>query len=252
MPVLELTQLEKAYGAVKALDGLSLTVPEGCLYGLLGPNGAGKTTTIKLMSGLLKPNEGKIEIDGINVHTDPQKAKSRMGYIPDRPFIYEKLSGAEYLQFIADLYGVDKETAASRAEKFLEFFDLDASAHQLIGGFSHGMRQKLIISGALIHSPPVVIVDEPLVGLDPKGAKQVKRLFVELCGKGTTIFMSTHSLAIAEDMCDRIGIIQKGKMIADGSMEQLRERASHDEGGLEEIFLKLTGDSSLDELLPEL
>jgi len=250
--MINITGLVKIYENTKAVDRLDLSIPSGQLFGFLGPNGAGKTTTIKLMSGLLKPNEGKIEIDGINVHTDPQKAKSRMGYIPDRPFIYEKLSGAEYLQFIADLYGVDKETAASRAEKFLEFFDLDASAHQLIGGFSHGMRQKLIISGALIHSPPVVIVDEPLVGLDPKGAKQVKRLFVELCGKGTTIFMSTHSLAIAEDMCDRIGIIQKGKMIADGSMEQLRERASHDEGGLEEIFLKLTGDSSLDELLPEL
>ncbi len=250
--MIKIIGLVKVYDNTRAVDQLDLEIPAGQLFGFLGPNGAGKTTTIKLMTGLLKPNEGSIEVDGIDVQSNPKKAKARMGYIPDRPFIYEKLTGAEYLQFIADLYGVDQASAKARADKFLEFFDLDSSAHQLIGGYSHGMRQKLIISGALIHSPPVVIVDEPLIGLDPKGAKQVKRLFLELCNKGTTIFMSTHSLAIAEDMCDRIGIIQKGKMIADGSMEQLRERASHDGGGLEEIFLKLTGDTSLEDLLPDL
>ncbi|PIR01112.1 MAG: ABC transporter [Nitrospinae bacterium CG11_big_fil_rev_8_21_14_0_20_45_15] len=250
--MIKITSLVKTYANTKAVDRLDLEIPVGQLFGFLGPNGAGKTTTIKLMTGLLKPNEGSIEIDGIDVQKDPQRAKARMGYIPDRPFIYEKLTGAEYLQFIADLYGVEQQSAKDRARKFLDFFDLEASAHHLIGGYSHGMRQKLIISAALIHSPPVVIVDEPLIGLDPKGAKQVKRLFLELCNKGTTVFMSTHSLAIAEDMCDRIGIIQKGRIIADGSMEQLRERASHEGGGLEEIFLKLTGDASLEDLLPEL
>jgi len=251
--MIKITGLLKTYANTTAVDRLDLEIPAGQLFGFLGPNGAGKTTTIKLMTGLLKPNAGRIEVDGIDVQKDPQRAKARMGYIPDRPFIYEKLTGAEYLQFIADLYGVEQQSAKARAGKFLDFFDLEASAHQLIGGYSHGMRQKLIISAALIHSPPVVIVDEPLIGLDPKGAKQVKRLFLELCNKGTTVFMSTHSLAIAEDMCDRIGIIQKGKIIADGSMEQLRERASHEGGGgLEEIFLKLTGDASLDDLLPEL
>jgi ABC-2 type transport system ATP-binding protein len=250
--MIKITGLVKTYANTKAVDQLDLEIQAGQLFGFLGPNGAGKTTTIKLMTGLLKPNEGSVEIDGIDVQKYPQRAKARMGYIPDRPFIYEKLTGAEYLQFIADLYGVEQQIAKDRARKFLDFFDLETSAHHLIGGYSHGMRQKLIISAALIHSPPVVIVDEPLIGLDPKGAKQVKRLFLELCNKGTTVFMSTHSLAIAEDMCDRISIIQKGKIIADGSMEQLRERASHEGGGLEEIFLKLTGDASLEDLLPDL
>ncbi|QPJ64899.1 MAG: ABC transporter ATP-binding protein [Candidatus Nitrohelix vancouverensis] len=250
--MIELINLVKIFGTYRAVDSLNLTIPKGEMFGFLGPNGAGKTTTIKLMTGLLKPSEGRVEIDGVAVESAPQTAKAMIGYIPDRPFIYEKLTGREYLRFIADLYGVPDEAAQSRAERFLEFFDLADAASQLVGSYSHGMRQKLIISGALIHTPKAVIVDEPLVGLDPKGARQVKRLFRELCNAGTTIFMSTHSLPIAETMCDRIGIIQKGQMIAVGTMDELRERATHEGEGLEEIFLKLTGDHGLDDLFKEL
>ena len=235
-----------------AVDNLSLEVPEGQLFGFLGPNGAGKTTTIKLLMGLLKPSSGSITIGGVNIHEDPVKAKSMMGYIPDRPYIYEKLTGMEYLEFIADLYSIDKDLVQPRAMKFLEFFDLKDYANEMIEGYSHGMKQKLIISGALIHSPKVVIVDEPMVGLDPRGARQVKDLFRDLCHQGTTLFMSTHSLGIAEAMCHRVGIILKGGMIVSGTVEDLRKQAQQEHGDLEEIFLKLTGDHDMQSLIESL
>lgn len=239
----------KKYPLVEAVSGLDLEIPRGELFGFLGPNGAGKTTTIKIMVGLLKPTAGRVRIDGIDIQEDPVRAKFLIGYIPDRPFIYEKLTGMEYLRFVADLFSMDRARAEERANRFLEFFDLADSAHHLIDGYSHGMRQKLIISGALIHEPRVVIVDEPLVGLDPKGARQVKQLFLDLCRQGATLFMSTHSMGIAEAMCHRIGIIQKGRMIAVGTMQELRRRARQDHGDLEEIFLRLTGDHDLDSLI---
>jgi ABC-2 type transport system ATP-binding protein len=242
--MISIHELVKKYESVLAVDGLSLDIPAGELFGFIGPNGAGKTTTIKLLVGLLKPTSGTIRIDGVNLEQDPIRVKAIIGYIPDRPFLYNKLTGWEYLEFVAGLYSIDRDTAYNRAEKYFTLFDLQEFADELIEGYSHGMRQKLIISGALIHSPKVIIVDEPLVGLDPKGARQVKQLFQDLCENGTTIFMSTHSLGVAETMCDRVGIIQKGKMIALGTVEQLRSQAEHQHGDLEEVFLKLTSDSS--------
>lgn len=240
--MIKVENLVKKYQSVVAVDRLSLEVPKGQLFGFLGPNGAGKTTTIKLLMGLLKPSSGCITIGGVNIHEDPVKAKAMMGYIPDRPYIYEKLTGMEYLEFIAGLYSIDKSLVRPRAMKFLEFFDLRDYANEMIEGYSHGMKQKLIISGALIHTPKVVVVDEPMVGLDPRGVRQVKDLFRDLCRAGTTLFMSTHSLGVAEAMCHRVGIILKGRMIVSGSLEDLRKQARREHGDLEEIFLKLTGD----------
>ena len=232
--------LVKKYDALLAVDGLNLEIPAGELFGFIGPNGAGKTTTIKLLVGLLKPSSGTIQIDNLDIKQDTIQAKKIIGYIPDRPFLYHKLTGWEYLEFVSGLYSMDPDIAREEAEKFFTFFDLQDFADELIEGYSHGMKQKLVIAGALIHSPKVVIVDEPLVGLDPKGARQVKQLFQGLCRNGTTIFMSTHSLGVAENMCHRVGIIQQGKMIAIGTVEQLRSQAEHQHGDLEDVFLKLT------------
>lgn len=241
--MIKINNLVKKYDAVLAVDHLNLQVPEGELFGFLGPNGAGKTTTIKIMVGLLKATEGTVTIGNHDISKAPVPAKSIIGYIPDRSFIYEKLTGYEYLLFIADLHNMNREVSQARAWQFLEFFDLAPHADELIDGYSHGMKQKLVISGALIHEPKAVIVDEPLVGLDPKGARQVKQLFQDLCRKGVSLFMSTHSLGIAEAMCHRIGIIQKGRMIALGTVEELRQKARKSQGNLEEIFLDLTGDA---------
>jgi ABC-2 type transport system ATP-binding protein len=250
--MIKISGLVKDYGTTRAVDGVSLEIPPGEFFGFLGPNGAGKTTTIKMMVGLLKPTLGSITLAGFDIQNDPLKAKSILGYIPDRPFIYEKLTGLEYLLFVADLYGMERAVAEDRALRYLKFFDLTDVRHDLIDGYSHGMKQKLVISGALIHDPRVVVVDEPMVGLDPKGARQVKQLFVDLCRKGVGIFMSTHSLGIAEAMCHRIGIIQKGKIIALGSVEDLRRLAQKHEGDLEDIFLEITGDTDLLPLIQSL
>jgi ABC-2 type transport system ATP-binding protein len=242
--MISINGLVKKYDSILAVDGLNLEIPVGELFGFIGPNGAGKTTTIKLLVGLLKPSSGTIRIDGMDLEQDPIQVKKIVGYIPDRPFLYNKLTGWEYLEFVAGLYSMDQDIGLDRAEKYFTFFDLQEFTDELIEGYSHGMRQKLIIAGALIHEPKVVIVDEPLVGLDPKGARQVKQLFQDLCENGTTIFMSTHSLGVAEMMCHRVGIIQKGKMIALGTVEQLRSQAEHQHGDLEAVFLKLTSDPS--------
>ncbi len=250
--MISISGLVKKYDSVLAVDGLDLEIPQGELFGFIGPNGAGKTTTIKLLVGLLKPTSGSIHIDGIDLSRDPIEVKKIIGYIPDRPFLYDKLTGWEYLEFVAGLYSMDMKTAHDRAEKFLEFFDLNEFSDELIEGYSHGMKQKLIISGALIHSPKILIVDEPLVGLDPKGARQVKQLFQDLCVQGTTVFLSTHSLGVAETMCHRVGIIQKGRIVAMGTVDELRTQAKQDHGDLEEVFLKLTGDTDFAPLLESL
>jgi ABC-2 type transport system ATP-binding protein len=244
--MLHIQNLVKSYQDLEAVKGVDLKVPKGEVFGFLGPNGAGKTTTIKMIVGLLKPSSGTISIGGFDIGTQPTEAKSILGYIPDRPFIYEKLTGREYLMFIADLYDMEAAEAAKRAQEYLDFFDLTEAGDKLVEGYSHGMKQKLIISGALLHDPQLVVVDEPMVGLDPKGARQVKQLFRDLCRKGTCIFMSTHSLGIAQAMCDRIGIIQKGKVIALGTLDELRQQADHEH--LEDIFLELTGDTHLEQL----
>ena len=237
------------FGPVRALDALSLEIPKGIVFGFLGPNGAGKTTSLRMIAGILQPTSGTVEIGGINVATDPIAAKSKLGFIPDRPFIYEKLTGAEFLRFVAGLYDQEGAQVEHRARELLALFDLEEWRDELVESYSHGMRQKLIISSAFLHRPEVIVVDEPMVGLDPKAAKVLKDLFREYTRRGHTIMMSTHTLEVAQSMCDRIGIIQRGVIRACGTMDDLRASAEAGVSGLEEIFLRLTGEGLARELV---
>lgn len=216
--MIRLSKLTKKYGSFTAVDGIDLEVPSGELFGFLGPNGAGKTTTLRMIAGILKPSSGTVEIGGDNLERKPRKAKTRMGFIPDRPYVYDKLTGAEFLRFVAALYGQEGPAIERRMDDLLRLFDLGPWKDELTESYSHGMRQKLIISSAFIHQPEVIVVDEPMVGLDPKSARLLKDLFKEFTSRGGTILMSTHTLEVAEDMCDRIGIIQGGKIAACGTM----------------------------------
>ena len=238
--MIRLVKLTKIFKALNAVDQLSLEVGEGTIFGFLGPNGAGKTTTIKMMAGVLKPTSGEIFINGIDISRDPKAAKRQIGFIPDRPFLYEKLTGKEFLRFVAGLYGVNhRGSLPSRIEEELELFDLLHWGDELVESYSHGMKQRLVMAAALLHEPRVLIVDEPMVGLDPRGARLVKDIFQEEARKGTTVFMSTHSLDVAQEVCREVGIIQAGKLIARGSTRDL-ERIADMEGSLESVFLKLT------------
>jgi ABC-2 type transport system ATP-binding protein len=242
--MIELRNLTKMFGNIVAVNQLNLSVSKGEIFGFIGPNGAGKTTTLKIMSGILAPTEGSVMIDGINMARQPEKAKQRMGYIPDRPFLYEKLTGMEFLRFTADLFGVEDGLFKGKSESLLNKFSIYDWRDELIESYSHGMKQRLIISAALLHEPKVLIIDEPMVGLDPAGIRMMKKLFRDLAEKGTTLFMSTHTLSVAEDVCDRIGVIHKGKLIAIGTVEDLKDSARVEEGDLEKVFLILTeGDS---------
>ena len=247
--MITLTSLTKRYGSFTAVNGINLEVPRGELFGFLGPNGAGKTTTLRMIAGILRPTSGRIEIGGIDLAAKPVEAKHRLGFIPDRPFIYEKLTGAEFLRFVAGLYGQEGKAVEHRARELLALFDLEEWRDELVESYSHGMRQKLIISSAFVHRPEVIVVDEPMVGLDPKAARILKDLFREYTRRGHTIMMSTHTLEVAQTMCDRIGIIQKGVIRACGTMEELRASAEHGEQGLEDIFLRLTGENAARELV---
>ena len=213
----------------------------GEIYGFLGPNGAGKTTTIKMLAGIIRPTSGSIFIDGLDLLKHTIEVKARVGFIPDRPFLYEKLTGLEFMSFMANLYGFNGATREKRIQQFLELFELTEWAEELVGSYSHGMKQRLIMSAALLHEPRVFIVDEPLVGLDPKGARLIKRIFTRLKRSGLTVFMSTHTLEVAEELCDRIGIIQKGELLAEGTVAELKELAGQEDPRLESIFLRLTG-----------
>jgi ABC-2 type transport system ATP-binding protein len=246
--MIELTGLTKRYGKFTAVDGINLTIPKGELYGLLGPNGAGKTTTMRMIAGILQPTSGTVRISGINIQEDPLVAKSRLGFIPDRPFVYDKLTGVEFLRFVAGLYGMGGPAVEHRIDELLELFDLSRWKHELTESYSHGMRQKLIISSALVHQPEVIVVDEPMVGLDPKSARLLKDMLREFVTRGGTVLMSTHTLEIAEAMCDRIAIVQAGRIAAAGTMEELRHQTSSGDVSLEEVFLKLTGGLSEREL----
>jgi len=242
--MIELKNLTKKFGEIVAVNRLNLSVSEGEIFGFIGPNGAGKTTTLRMMSGILAPTEGSIMIDGINMARQPEKAKQRMGYIPDRPFLYEKLTGIEFLRFTADLFGVEDGLFKEESESLLKKFSIYDWRDELIESYSHGMKQRLIISAALLHEPKALIIDEPMVGLDPAGIRMMKNLFRDLSEKGTTLFMSTHTLSVAENICDRIGVIHKGKLIAIGTVEDLKDSARVEEGDLEKVFLILTeGDS---------
>lgn len=245
--------LSKNFGKLKAVKELNLNIPAGEIYGFLGPNAAGKTTTIKMLVGLLKPTSGKIFLCGYELEKKPLEAKSMVGFIPDRPFLYEKLTAGEFLHFIGGIYGMQETEVEKRTPELLELFDLSAWRNELIESFSHGMKQRLVMASALIHRPKVIIVDEPMVGLDPKGARLLKEIFRKLAKEqNCTIFMSTHTLEIAEQVCDRIGIIHEGALIAEGSMEELRNKALIGDAHLEEIFLKLTATERDRELISAL
>jgi ABC-2 type transport system ATP-binding protein len=251
--MIELTGLTKRYGSMLAVDNLNLSVAAGEIFGFLGPNGAGKTTTIRMMMGLLQPSAGRVVLAGHDLATDDIAAKQLCGFVPDRPHIYEKLTGAEFLDFVAGLYHVPVTVAAPRRDQLLQMFDLTQWATELVESYSHGMKQRLVMAAALIHAPRLLIVDEPMVGMDPRGARLLKRTFRQLAHSGVTVFMSTHSLEVAEETCDRIGIINEGRLIAQGSVDDLRRQAgSHSNSRLETIFLKLTGGEDVAEILTAL
>ncbi|MBI5026172.1 MAG: ABC transporter ATP-binding protein [Nitrospirae bacterium] len=231
----------KKYGDLVAVNDVCLETKAGEIFGFLGPNGAGKTTAIRMIMGLMKPTSGTITIDGHDIQKDPISAKKVLGYIPDRPFLYEKLTAWEYMKFIAGMYGVEDRVLKGRGIEFLEIFELTDWANELIENFSHGMKQRLCLSAAFMRRPKVMVLDEPVVGLDPRGARLLKEILRTSRDQGMTIFMSTHILEIAEQMCDRIGIIHNGKMIALGTIHEIKEQAHATDSKLEQVFLHLTG-----------
>ncbi len=238
--MIEIKNLSKSYnkGAVKAVDDLNLHVKPGEIFGFLGPNGAGKTTTIKMMVGLLTPDSGSIRLAGFDTAKNPIEAKQNIGYVPDNPDVYDRLTGMEYLNFMADVYKVSVEERQERIAYLLEMFNLTDAVGDLIKSYSHGMKQKIVLTGALLHNPSIWILDEPMVGLDPKSSHLLKEFMRNHCDQGNTVFFSTHVLEVAERLCDRIAIINKGKLIAMGTMDELRH--GDQAGSLENIFLELT------------
>ena len=254
--------LIKTYGRFTAVNGVSLEVKPGEIHGFLGPNGAGKTTTLRMIAGLLKPTAGRIEVNGHDLATDPEAAKASLGFIPDRPFIYEKLTAGEFLRFHGGLFGMDGDGIGERVREMLDLFELGQWEHELVESFSHGMKQRLVMSAAFLHRPRAVVVDEPMVGLDPRGARLIKDVFRRMSQRGVAILMSTHTLEVADEMCDRISIILKGRIIARGTVDELRAMAGNaapegreaaggrgeDANQLTAVFLKLTGGSALQEI----
>ena len=239
--MIELSHVFKSYnkGRVKAVDDLDVTVKSGEIFGFLGPNGAGKTTTIKMIVGLLKPDAGTIRVEGVDTAAEPLRCKAMTTYVPDYPAVYERLTGLEYLNFIGDVYGVPKAERLERIGKWLELFEIADAVANPIQSYSHGMKQKIVLTAALLPAPRVMILDEPLVGLDPRAAHHLKELFREHCDQGKTLFFSTHVMEVAERLCDRIGIIDKGRLVACGTMEELKA-LDRKEKSLEGIFLELT------------
>lgn len=238
--MIEINGISKSYnkGSVKAVDNLNLKIKSGEIFGFLGPNGAGKTTTIKMLVGLLNPDQGNIKVAGHDMAANTLDAKINIGYVPDNPELYDRLTGTEYLNFMGDVYKVPASERKDRIQHFLEMFELRDAASDLIKSYSHGMKQKIALTGALLHNPAVWILDEPMVGLDPKSAHLLKEQMRAHCDSGNTVFFSTHVLEVAEKLCDRIGIINKGKLVAIGTMEELRQGDNAD--SLENIFLELT------------
>ena len=239
--MIELSNITKYYSKKCAVEDLSLTVNKGEFFGFLGPNGAGKTTTIKMLTGLLKPDHGEVKICGIDIGKNPQAAKMKTGFVPDAPYLYERLSAREYLEFVGGLYGMSREKIVSQTEWLFELFGMDGWADKKCEEYSHGMRQKVVFSSAFIHSPEVLIVDEPMVGLDPQSMRLVKDVLKLFSKRGTTVFVSTHTLNIAEELCDRIGIVNDGRLIALGSLDELYKAAAHEGQDLEGMFLNMTG-----------
>lgn len=237
--MIRLEKLSKRYGSLQAVDALDLEVPAGELFCFLGPNGAGKTSTIKMMTGLVRPDAGSIFLDGIDAVAQPVEARRRLGYIPDTPYLYERLTVVEYLEFVGQLYDVPRPALREKADRYLEIFSLREKRTALIKNLSHGMRQRVIYAATLLHDPRVMLVDEPFVGLDPHSIRLIKDLLRERTRQGMTIFMTTHILAIAEEIADRIGIIDHGRLAACGTLPELRA-TFRDGHGLEDLFLRLT------------
>jgi ABC-2 type transport system ATP-binding protein len=241
LALIEIHNLVKRYGDKIAVDNISLDVHAGEVFGFLGPNGAGKTTTIKMIVGLLQPTLGSVSVGGYDVQAQPLLAKAASGYVPDTPNLYAKLTGRELLRFVGDLYDLDRNQVAQRTDELLRMFDLTAAADDTVDSYSHGMQQKASLASALMHDPRVLVLDEPTVGLDPKSARLIKDILRQMADRGAAVFLSTHILEIAERMCDRIGIINKGVLIAVGTMNELRALGKAGEVSLEDIFLGLTG-----------
>ncbi len=239
-PAIHLQRVTKRYGQKPAVRELDLSIRYGELFAFLGPNGAGKTTTIKMIAGLLQPNEGSVEVCGIRMGNDGLAAKAQLAYVPDLPFVYDKLTGREFLYFVAEMYGVPVRDRDERLSGLSVRLDMDSFLDQLAESYSHGMKQKVALAAALLHEPRVLVIDEPMVGLDPRSVRVVKDLFVERARRGCTVFMSTHTLEVAEAVADRIGIIHAGRLVAAGTLAELRGTASR-EHSLERIFLDLTG-----------
>jgi ABC-2 type transport system ATP-binding protein len=242
--MIELENVRKLYGTVVALDHLNLRIEPGELFAFLGPNGAGKTTTIKLIVGLLFPSEGRVRVGGFDMQTEGDRARQLLSYVPDQPYLYEKLTGREFLRFIADMYGMDRQHALRRIEEVIDLFNLQDFVDDLTERYSHGMKQRTVFAAALLHEPRVLIVDEPTVGLDPRSVRLLKDLLRSEAQRGTTVFLSTHSLDIAQELAGRIGIVDHGRLICYGDLDHLRRQAVLD-GSLEDVFLKLTEEASL-------
>ncbi len=239
--LIETHNLVKRYGDKLAVNNVSLDVSGGEVFGFLGPNGAGKTTTIKMIVGLLQPTSGHVKVAGYDVQAQPMQAKASSGYVPDTPNLYAKLTGRELLRFVGDLYDLERKQVIQRAEELLRVLDLSTAADNTIDSYSHGMQQKASLAAALMHDPKVLVLDEPTVGLDPKSARLIKDILRQMAERGSAVFLSTHILEIAERMCDRIGIINKGELVAVGTMDELRSLGKTGEASLEDIFLSLTG-----------
>ncbi len=233
--------LAKRYGRFDAVREIDLHVRKGEVFGFLGPNGAGKTTTIKMVAGLLKPSAGTVHIDGIDTAVDPVGAKRRIGYIPDHPYLYERLTGEEFLAFVGGIFGMQDDDVASRSAELLRFFGLGHFGGELVEGYSHGMKQRLTLAAALLHRPPLLVVDEPMVGLDPAGAKLIKGVFRRMAEAGQTVFLSTHTLEVAEAICDRVAIINEGRIATLGTVDELKALHLTGGGNLEDVFLELIG-----------
>ena len=236
--VISVRALCKNYGQLVAVEGLDLEIPQGEFFAFLGPNAAGKTTTIKMLAGLLSPTSGQVTIGGFDMRREPEKAKALLAYVPDFPFLYDKLSASEFMQFVGDIFRLERKVIAERTGELFEKFHLDEYYHELTENLSHGTRQRLVIASALLHDPKVLVIDEPMVGLDPMHARIVKQEFRERVRAGMTMFLSTHQLSVAEEVADRIGIIHCGKLIALGTVADLRAQA-HEAGALEKVFLSL-------------
>lgn len=240
--MIRLSGVTKDFGRKVAVADLTLEIPEGELFAFLGPNGAGKTTTIKMIAGLLRPTRGEISVCGFDVQKDYLEAKRRMAYVPDQPYLYDKLSGLEFLHFIGEMYGLERDERRREIARLSELFGMGDYLDLLTESYSHGMKQRVVLAATLLHRPKVMVVDEPLVGLDPHSSRLVKEIFREQARAGTTIFMSTHVISVAEDVAHRVGIIMDGRVIALGSVADLRRQANHD-GRLEDVFFKFTENS---------